>query len=239
MIINVGESSAKATSYDNSESGLEATNVQEAIDGLKKSVSNGKSTVASAITTKGVTTASDATFDTMATNIKNIPNANSATYTPTWNGTHDMGYNNTYRYVNTNTIYNSGYNSGKAVYCGTANGTTYTKGTSGSAPGYFTFNVASTLSNYKNVSANNFKLMITGGAFSNYDGGIGPWAVLNATLSAQIQFYEGVISAYNANTGDITMKMPYIQFNTWNANTGASYGTSYRELKCAIYCIHT
>ncbi len=40
---------------------------------LKSSVSNGKAQVASAITGKGVQTASDATFDTMANNIRAIP----------------------------------------------------------------------------------------------------------------------------------------------------------------------
>lgn len=39
---------------------------------LKNSVVDGKGKVAAAITTKGVTTAADATFDTMATNISNI-----------------------------------------------------------------------------------------------------------------------------------------------------------------------
>lgn len=48
------------------------------VDGLAvkevfTSVSNGKASVASAITAKGVQTASDATFDTMATNISLIP----------------------------------------------------------------------------------------------------------------------------------------------------------------------
>lgn len=42
------------------------------LDDLKKSVSDGKSSVASAITSKGVTTASDATFAQMATNINAI-----------------------------------------------------------------------------------------------------------------------------------------------------------------------
>ena len=37
------------------------------------SVSNGKSAIASAITDKGISTASDATFQIMATNISNIP----------------------------------------------------------------------------------------------------------------------------------------------------------------------
>ena len=39
---------------------------------LKKSVSDGKSAVASAITAKGVSTASDATFETIVTNIKSL-----------------------------------------------------------------------------------------------------------------------------------------------------------------------
>lgn len=43
------------------------------IDELKNSVSNGKAAVASAITAKGVSTAADASFATMAANIGNIP----------------------------------------------------------------------------------------------------------------------------------------------------------------------
>lgn len=42
------------------------------VDELKKSVSDGKTSVANAITAKGVQTATDATFDTMATNIGKI-----------------------------------------------------------------------------------------------------------------------------------------------------------------------
>lgn len=48
--------------------------VNKAIDELKKSVSDGKIKVANAITGKGVTTATDATFDTMAKNISIIEN---------------------------------------------------------------------------------------------------------------------------------------------------------------------
>lgn len=43
------------------------------VDSCFQSVSNGKSLVASAITDKGVTTDSDATFETMASNISAIP----------------------------------------------------------------------------------------------------------------------------------------------------------------------
>lgn len=46
--------------------------VVDYVEPLKNSVSNGKSLVASAITNKGVTTAADASFDTMATNINSI-----------------------------------------------------------------------------------------------------------------------------------------------------------------------
>mgnify|MGYP004646875103 CR=1 FL=1 len=42
------------------------------LNSLKTSVSNGKSLIASAITDKGVSTASDATFQTMANNISSI-----------------------------------------------------------------------------------------------------------------------------------------------------------------------
>ena len=46
--------------------------VNETVNTLKKSVSDGKTTVANAITAKGVTTATDATFATMANNISQI-----------------------------------------------------------------------------------------------------------------------------------------------------------------------
>lgn len=46
--------------------------LNDKIEELKKSVTDGKSAIASAITTKGVSTASDASFATMASNIKNI-----------------------------------------------------------------------------------------------------------------------------------------------------------------------
>lgn len=46
--------------------------VQQELEDVKKSVSDGKTAVANAITAKGVTTATDATFDTMAANISAI-----------------------------------------------------------------------------------------------------------------------------------------------------------------------
>lgn len=65
--------------YDNDSSGLEATNVQVAVDVLntlleetKKSVADGKTSVASALTNQGVSTDSDATFNTISTNINTL-----------------------------------------------------------------------------------------------------------------------------------------------------------------------
>lgn len=56
---------------------------------LFQSVSNGKATVAAAITDKGVTTASDASFDTMAGNIRNIQTGGSGSTDPNFVNTSD------------------------------------------------------------------------------------------------------------------------------------------------------
>ena len=51
---------------------LHSGNISNYIDPLKTSVSEGKSLIAAAVTDKGVQTAADATFQTIATNIRNI-----------------------------------------------------------------------------------------------------------------------------------------------------------------------
>lgn len=71
---------AKKTDLPTIDSSLNSTStnpvqnkvVYTEIESLKKSVSDGKTALASAITEKGVSTASNATFDTMASNISNI-----------------------------------------------------------------------------------------------------------------------------------------------------------------------
>lgn len=65
----VGDSFGAA---DINKTNLAIADLNNALDDCFQSVSNGKALVASAITGKGVTTASDATFETMANNIKNI-----------------------------------------------------------------------------------------------------------------------------------------------------------------------
>jgi len=74
-----GASSAEDISFDNSEIRIEATNVQDAIEEVFQSVSNGKELIADAITDKGVETSATDTFETMATNISQI--SSGKTYT--------------------------------------------------------------------------------------------------------------------------------------------------------------
>lgn len=64
---------ADDVSYDNTTTGMDATNVQDAIDEVFQSVSNGKELIADAITDKGVQTSASDTFATMAENIAAIP----------------------------------------------------------------------------------------------------------------------------------------------------------------------
>lgn len=60
--------------FDNSTSEMEATNVQEAIEEVFQSVSNGKKLLASAITDKGIPTSNEDSFETIANNIRKISN---------------------------------------------------------------------------------------------------------------------------------------------------------------------
>lgn len=64
--------SASKITYDNTESGMAATNTQEAIDELFQSVSEGKSVIAAAVTDKGVETAATDSFAAMAQKIGQI-----------------------------------------------------------------------------------------------------------------------------------------------------------------------
>lgn len=63
---------AKDVSFDDTGSGLNAKNVQEAVNTLFTNVSDGKRKVASAVADKGVPTTEDATFDTIAEHVRSI-----------------------------------------------------------------------------------------------------------------------------------------------------------------------
>lgn len=70
----VNSLSATNVSYSNSSTSsiITSNQVQGAIDDLFQSVSDGKSLIAEAITDKGISTSSSASFATMASNIRNI-----------------------------------------------------------------------------------------------------------------------------------------------------------------------
>ena len=72
-------SSASDIAYNNAESGLDADNVQEAIDEVFISVANGKTLIASAISDKGVETLATDTFLQMSENIRDIPTSGGGT----------------------------------------------------------------------------------------------------------------------------------------------------------------
>lgn len=67
-----GDYTADMVGFTPGETGMTATDVQEAIEELFTSVSEGKALIASAVTDKGVLTAADATFQTMHDNILSI-----------------------------------------------------------------------------------------------------------------------------------------------------------------------
>lgn len=68
-----GTPAAENVTYDNTESGATAENVQDALDEVFQSVSDGKEDIADAITDKGVPTSASDSFATMAENIAAIP----------------------------------------------------------------------------------------------------------------------------------------------------------------------
>lgn len=67
-----GGGSASGVTYDNSTTQISANNVQDAIDSVFTSVSNGKDLIASAITDKGIETLATDTFAVMAQHIAEI-----------------------------------------------------------------------------------------------------------------------------------------------------------------------
>lgn len=85
-------------------------NINKEIEELKKSVSDGKKKVATAITDKGVSTAADATFDTMANNITIMGNNQYNAGVTAADNRVNTGSNN-YK-SGYNTGYNEGYNQG-------------------------------------------------------------------------------------------------------------------------------
>ena len=109
--VNENDHNMFVRSYDGSAWGNWNTIAMKAdIESLKKSVSDGKTTVAGAITAQGVNTAADATFGTMA---DNIGAAGTSKYNTGYSTGHSQGISEADARVNTNSAsYKSGYNNG-------------------------------------------------------------------------------------------------------------------------------
>lgn len=67
------EIAAEDVDFDNTWTSMQSDNVQDAIEEVFQSVSNGKTLIAAAITDKGVSTAASDSFQTMADNIESLP----------------------------------------------------------------------------------------------------------------------------------------------------------------------
>ena len=66
------EIDAEDVNFDNTWTSMQSDNVQDAIEEVFQSVSNGKTLIAAAITDKGVSTAATDSFQTMASNIESL-----------------------------------------------------------------------------------------------------------------------------------------------------------------------
>ena len=101
----------RAISYEgHAHSTSQITGLNTELLNLKTSVSNGKSMVAAAVTDKGVQTAADATFNTIANNIRNIKTASvqsSALLFETFVRDYSLGWNTGKAAINFNVELNA------------------------------------------------------------------------------------------------------------------------------------
>lgn len=90
-----------------------AQNLSGAVNELKKSVSDGKKLLADTITGKGVQTAGDATFETIASNIVTLADKLNSASTDSYNRGYSQGVTDADNRANpSSTNYKTGYNAG-------------------------------------------------------------------------------------------------------------------------------
>ena len=261
------ELTAEKVSYDDTSTSLGSTTVQGAIEALKKFVSDGKSAIASAITKKGVSTSADATFDAMVTNIANIPNANSGTYTPTSRSASlDMGVANTYRYVNTNNVPNTNSttytptSNGSALDMGATNtyryvntNTVYNSGYSDGKAKFvqsltcsntYAFNSHGAVPSTQTINVKSKypsiynKLSSSNFIYVTTTGREAHSDFRNASWAAGgYGFYYTASISYNSSTGVLSVRPPYISVGTQDGNSGTSYNWSNNGIPGNVYII--
>lgn len=111
-IANVGDGTVTGA-IGNEALQTNAQNLSGAVNELKKSVSDGKKLLADTITGKGVQTASDATFETIANNIGTLADNLSSASTDSYNRGYSQGVTDADNRANpSSTNYKTGYNAG-------------------------------------------------------------------------------------------------------------------------------
>lgn len=165
IIANASNINNKQNKTDNTLSTTSKT-VVGAINELFSSVSNGKASVASAITDKGVNTSQGATFEQMATNIRAIQTGSTGitptgTYNITRNGTYDV---TNYASANVNVPTSSGGITPSGNKAITASTTTQTNIDVNS---YATVSVAPTPTETKTITSNGTYTPSSGKFFSS------------------------------------------------------------------------
>ncbi len=205
------------------------TLLSDEITSLKSSVSNGKSLIASAITDKGVSTASDATFQTMADNISSLDVNDPTTIRFAYTGNYNERVGGVIEFLSSGilTIYNSavvdlflvggGGSGGAGTWGGySASGATRsTDGSFGGAGGY--------TNTIKGITISPGEYTVTIGS-----GGSG----ISGTTSTQKAGNDGgntEILGYTAKGGmagsNVTTMVGSTQYRVSNANGGSGGGS--------------
>ena len=139
-ITNVGDGTVTGA-IGNEALQTNAQNLSGAVNELKKSVSDGKKLLADTITGKGVQTASDATFETIANNIGTLADNLSSASTDSYNRGYSQGVTDADNRANpSSTNYKTGYNAGVSAVQQQTTATSY-NGNTGNSTATYTYNI--------------------------------------------------------------------------------------------------
>ena len=185
--------------YGTNSSGSIELAKQSDVDSLKSSVSSGKAQIASAITDKGVSTSSTASFSTMANNIKKIEVVTDGIdkLITGWD------YNSAFRGHRNETPEVTG----TCVYTASNSSNSYTL-----SP--YQYNTTTAICSFRRSSSTYFRLNVPSSTFDGKKITLsGANRIESAiSLSAENRYFKYYIEDYDPNTGTITVRVPSFSF---------------------------